>query len=76
MGTVKFGKIGGGEVIIKNRGGENLLKIGSGRTAHMYVPTYRQWTPPPPTPTHPKKKKIGNLFLPPRSYVYHFIAIR
>ena len=30
MGAVKFGKTGGGEVIIKNGGGENLnLKIGS-----------------------------------------------
>ena len=41
MGAVKFGKSGGGEVIIKNGGGEKFIV-----TAHMYVPTYRQWPPP------------------------------
>ena len=45
MGPVKFGKSGGGEVIIKDGGGETFIV-----TAHMYVPTYRQWPPPPPPP--------------------------
>ena len=36
MGAVKLGKSGGGEVIIKNGGGEKFIV-----TAHMYVPTYR-----------------------------------
>ena len=42
MGAVNFGKSGGGEVIIKNGGGENFIV-----TAHMYVPTH-MYVPPPP----------------------------
>ena len=42
----KIRKSGDGEVMIKKGGGENLnMKIGSGRAAHMYDPTYMQCPP-------------------------------